>query len=462
MTGGTIARVGAAIGIAAGVAMAGLTPATAADLGGNCCTDLEERIAELEATTVRKGNRKVSLTVSGVVNEAIFGWDDGFERNAYVVTNEDVQDRFRFLGEAEIAKNWKAGYLLEIGVRGAREDRVTQDDPSGGTSANSLNVRHSAFWVSSKELGKVWIGQTSDAADGITEINLANTNHFASANKQYLGDGGSGFNIRLTDGTSLPGGNGVGLQWGDFAPLGLGQSVPGEGHRYNLVKYETPTIAGFVASAAWGEDDIGNLALRYKGEAAGFKIAGGIAYTESTDTSAAVARGAGNTNEFGLGASILHTDTGLYLTGAYGQLKDEGLEALYAGSAFNVDDKTTFYFLQGGIEKKFISVGKTTLFGEYWDLERGAGVSINSATGVASRLSAAPLNTGLANAVVESSEIQGWGLGANQNLGDFFDLYLLYNHVSLDATVANRLTGATAKAATEDFDYVVGGAQIKF
>lgn len=39
----------------------------AADLGGNCCADLEERIAELEATTARKGNRKVSLTSHGWV-----------------------------------------------------------------------------------------------------------------------------------------------------------------------------------------------------------------------------------------------------------------------------------------------------------------------------------------------------------------------------------------------------------
>ena len=37
----------------------GFTPAQAADLGGDCCADLEERIAELEATTARKGNRKV-------------------------------------------------------------------------------------------------------------------------------------------------------------------------------------------------------------------------------------------------------------------------------------------------------------------------------------------------------------------------------------------------------------------
>ena len=35
--------------------------AKAADLGGDCCADLEERVAELEATTARKGNRKMSL-----------------------------------------------------------------------------------------------------------------------------------------------------------------------------------------------------------------------------------------------------------------------------------------------------------------------------------------------------------------------------------------------------------------
>src|SRR5262245_28901490 len=39
--------------------------ARAADLGGNCCEDLEERIAEIEGTPTGKGNRKVLLTVSG-------------------------------------------------------------------------------------------------------------------------------------------------------------------------------------------------------------------------------------------------------------------------------------------------------------------------------------------------------------------------------------------------------------
>ena len=60
-----------------GFVLSGSVSAKAADLGGDCCADLEERVAELEATTARKGNRKVSLTVSGWVNEAVFAWDDG-------------------------------------------------------------------------------------------------------------------------------------------------------------------------------------------------------------------------------------------------------------------------------------------------------------------------------------------------------------------------------------------------
>ena len=65
--------------VAAGLLVGGLSvgSASAADLGGNCCADLEERIAELEATTARKGNRKVSLTISGWVGEQVMWWDDG-------------------------------------------------------------------------------------------------------------------------------------------------------------------------------------------------------------------------------------------------------------------------------------------------------------------------------------------------------------------------------------------------
>jgi hypothetical protein len=45
------------VAVAGGIATGlGMKTASSADLGGDCCADLEERVAELEATTVRKGN----------------------------------------------------------------------------------------------------------------------------------------------------------------------------------------------------------------------------------------------------------------------------------------------------------------------------------------------------------------------------------------------------------------------
>src|SRR5262249_57555664 len=83
-----------------GVAM---PSAKAADLGGDCCADLEERVAELEATTARKGNRKMSLTITGQVNKIIQYWDDGFNHGAfYGLDNTNSSSRFSFLVEAKV------------------------------------------------------------------------------------------------------------------------------------------------------------------------------------------------------------------------------------------------------------------------------------------------------------------------------------------------------------------------
>src|ERR1700686_4746461 len=109
MNGGISARTNWGLVIAAmGFVFAMSAPAASADLGGDCCADLEERVAELEATTARKGNRKVSLTISGWVNEAIFAWDDGTQRKVYQGTNSLEQSRFRFTGEAKIDKDLSA------------------------------------------------------------------------------------------------------------------------------------------------------------------------------------------------------------------------------------------------------------------------------------------------------------------------------------------------------------------
>jgi hypothetical protein len=103
--------------VAAGLLMGGLTAgsASAADLGGNCCADLEERIAELEATTARKGNRKVSLTISGWVGEQVLWWDDGAAKGTYVGgLGTTLASHVTFSGQATIMPGWYAGYVLQL------------------------------------------------------------------------------------------------------------------------------------------------------------------------------------------------------------------------------------------------------------------------------------------------------------------------------------------------------------
>ncbi len=93
--------IAAALGMTLGGFAMSATPAKAADLGGDCCADLEERVAELEATTVRKGNKKVSVTLSGWVVKLGSWWDDGHETNFYVGDKDTtLSSHFQMSGSA--------------------------------------------------------------------------------------------------------------------------------------------------------------------------------------------------------------------------------------------------------------------------------------------------------------------------------------------------------------------------
>ena len=121
---------------AASLALLGSVSAQAADLGGDCCADLEERIAGSKPRRLAKATGKLNSKL-GHVNEAVLYWDDSFEDNVYVVTNDAARTRFRFKGDAKINNDFKAGYLLEVGVRGGNSSasrRTTQPERPGSMS----------------------------------------------------------------------------------------------------------------------------------------------------------------------------------------------------------------------------------------------------------------------------------------------------------------------------------------
>ena len=439
--------------------------ADAADLSGSCCADLEERIAELEATTARKGNRKVSLEIYGQINQSIIFWDDGFEDNAYVVTNDNSRTRVGFRGKAKIDADWEAGYRLEIGVRTANSKRFTQENALGNDNPLDvgLDVRDSYWYVKNKKYGSVSLGNQAAASDGITESNLTQTKDFAKYSD--VEDTGLGLFLRST------GGDLSGLTWRRLL-IDSGDQ-PGDGdRRQNSGKYESPTIAGFTASTSWGGDDYWDIALRYAGEFSGFKLAAAIGYLQISDgpetkhECPAIGRGTPrdeDCNHVGGSVSVLHEATGLFVSAGAGRVKDD---VLLTAPAFSTagpnqpDDTSSFWAIQAGIEKKFFPLGKTTVYGEYYDYDGGGIARSINGTG-----SATPdaLNPFVGSASVFSSDVEVYGFGFAQGLDAAATvLYLSYRHVEGDLTLRENSTGNLAGIALEDLDLVQAGAIIKF
>jgi hypothetical protein len=460
MIGGLFGTAGRRAIIAAASLVVGGTAATAADLGGNCCADLEERIAELEATTARKGNRKVSLTVSGQVNEALIFWDDGVESNAYVVSNNNGRTRFRFVGDAKINADWSAGYLLEIGVRYANSGNRHQGTNRAGGDLNQIDIRHSAWWIESKQLGRLWVGETSTASDGITEINLANVIIGGADPSAWQG----GFFLRRSDTNTL-----TARTWNEVTPSQAGAWNAGEGDRNNIVRYVSPTIAGFIFSAAWGEDDFWDVALRYAGEFSGFRIAAGIGYREirdnvgksGADGPACADRDSGNPlvsatdcNSLGVSASIMHVPTGLFVSGAWGRIEDDNRRLVFG---YAVNDTDEFWFIQAGIEQRWTPLGRTTIYGEYGDYSAGAGITTVGGVQDVSSL-------GVAGGVrMSGADTEMWGIGINQEISAAaMDLYIAYRHFDVDVNTTNAAGVATGRARLHDFDAVMAGGIIRF
>lgn len=419
---------------AASALLIGGASAQAADLGGNCCADLEERIAELEATTARKGNRKVSLTISGQVSKAVMFWDDGTESNQYVVDNDNAQTRFRFAGKAKITDGWEAGYLLEIGVDNASSDGVTQTDDNangaglipgrtGGGDA-FLEVRQSKWFIKSKQLGTVTVGLGSGAQDDLYKWgNVGKA--YSDAELHYNGQ----FALRASNGLLLS------RRWDDVANnLDLS--------RTNNVRYDTPEIAGFVLSASWGEDDVWDAALRYDQKFGDIHIKAGVAYTEDSDVNGVDPTARGNeTKDFVASAGISEKVSGIYVYGAYGtrEIDDQ---------PDGFDDQAYYYYGQLGINRDLIPLGATNFHVDYGYYDGwGVGASLRSAEG------------GVADfGRMTVSEVTRYGAGITQNLKSAeMDLYAVFNYYEADIT--------TSDAGALDLDAwysVVTGARIQF
>jgi predicted porin len=256
-----------------------------------------------------------------------------------------------------------------------------------------------------------------------------------------------------------------GFKWTD-ALRGFNNATPGQSGRRNVVRYDSPTFAGFTGTAAWGDDDIWDVALTYKGEIRDFSIVAKVGYGESNNpggdnngdptSSTYVINGtpciagsktANSQPGFdcrwgGAAATIMHQPTGLYVYGGWGKQSVDTNNATTAAKL--VEPDSSMWFLQAGIEQKWLPLGKTTVFGMYRhdDVGSNAGKTV-------------------------SSNVTFWQGGVVQSVdAAAMNLYVIYQHADGDVTGNPAIEGSSGaplgKTSLESFQEVIAGAMIQF
>lgn len=427
------------IGILGSILALAASPHTsfAADLGASCCADLEARIAELEASAARKGGRTVTLTISGYIAQEITAWDDGGERNVYLNGLGPTQaTHVKLNGEARISPGWTAGYMMRIQNLAdnpfGRSGTAAMDQKSPGFD-QGLNLQMSYGYVASKSLGTLSVGKLAPAAKSAAMATDKSGTQIID-NYTFL-DGFPQFVVR-SSGDLVP----ASLTWGQLA-FCYAQSVPlgGDcnGLVMNAVRYDTPVLAGFSASASWGADDDWQIAARFSGEVAGFKVLLGAGYSESTDETLAVPVAAlisKDTHYFQAGGYAEHLATGLFAHAAYGR-EDNGGTRL-AGGVTPPDG--SHWYVKAGIRQKWTPLGATVLYGTYGHYTDQIGPGA--------------LALGIA-----SSQLDQFGAGVVQEVdAASLSVWLKYRETSAD------ISGAAGLGALDDLRTLSAGALISF
>lgn len=434
----------------------GMGAANAADLGGDCCADLEERVATLEATTARKGNRKVSLTISGWVSQAIMVWDDGVESDAYVVSDTtDLSNNISFAGSAKINSDWSAGYHINVFFDSASALLVDQTNDDG---SNGITVERANLWIKSETYGKITIGQQSATGDNVAILADFSGTLFPANNVLFDGEF---FLLRPEGGTGLAVGGATGA--GRWASLGFCNSVSFgigsdcNGFRTNAIRYDSPTIAGFNVSASWGEDDKYEGAIKYNGKWQDLQVSAAVGYG-ITHGEGTPGQGVPERSEFlQIGAMVKHLPSNLWI---YGSWDTEDTD----GTAFS--DGTQLY-LKAGWSPKLNSLGTTHFWFEYGKIEDRHGNYASGANTCASfsasggNLGAACASAADATVNLTGSELTRFGAGIQQQI-DAASMQIYAKWRMMEAEVDFNDNGVAGTQDFEDLQMFMAGGVIFF
>lgn len=334
--------------------------------------ELDDRIAELEATTARKGNPRLNMQVRGVVNFGLLGYDDGVEENIHVVNFSSSRSRFEFRGNAKIARGWAAGYRLAIGINDDDSNDINQLSDDADPDDKGLSVRHSNWWLRYNRLGTMTVGFGSPATDNII---LLDTGGIAPGTQNMATIGGSLY-VRHAD-EHVDGDDAI-ITRTTLNDMTGGASV--DTLRRNVVRYDTPRLevlgGRLTLSTSWGEDDFFDAAAVYRLNYNDFRLRAGFGYLHDIDTPDGRTTSSRDREEYKGSASLIHVPSGIFATAAYVHREFHGFDpsnqavfgenttAIVTPPGTNRPD-LDYLYVASGVRTNWTGLGDTSFYGEY-------------------------------------------------------------------------------------------------
>ena len=243
---------------AAAIVFAG-APSSAASLDA-----LEKRVKALEKAgagkSVSRSKKTMKLTVSGHLNRMVQVVDNGVNSEVRHTTNQQSRSRVRWVGTGKLTDDISVRTLIEFG----NSDAISSGQSIQATEVNggTFDTRHIDLQLTSKTMGKLYMGHGSDANDSI----MGNSD--LSGTLVVLSGGGD---EDLTYG-------GENFVTSAGAVVGTVATFNDEldGTRNDRIRYDTPSFAGFKGAVSHSNDDQVNWSIRYAGSFSGVKVKAGI------------------------------------------------------------------------------------------------------------------------------------------------------------------------------------------
>jgi hypothetical protein len=400
-------------------------------------------------------------SISGWINEGMTYYDDGRGSDIVQVTDNGATlgSRITLAGSTDLPNSGlNAGFEVILEPRSADASNLlgfgSTGDFNGDTNGQAINVLGSSINVGGS-FGKVTVGLQSMPTDNIAVLEDPSLTLWASISPVFRGNGNTieGLGTGATNST-----------WGSFLTclnIGVGIGIDCNGVYRNGIRYDLPAFGPVTVAIGYANDDIYDIAAKYKGTFSGIntQLALGYAVNQGGATIGTEAE------NFQVQFGAMDPGTGIFGSIAYQMEEADGAAATCAtGVTCGVGDDTDAYWLKVGIKKAFNSLGDTSFafqYGSYDDQFGAATTAATAGTVTAGTDLVAGSTPAVSNPGITGSEVERIGFEVNQYFGSRLILYGVYENLDLDVDCSNA-TCAAAYAGAEDLDMFTAGLTFFF